>query len=99
MTDVTNILGQIEQGDPPAVETLLPLVYEELRKLAAQRLEHEQSDPEDQPVPGPKTDKEFPHGVLLLLRYDWYREPGCVGAANWRSKSADRQQLRFASGS
>jgi RNA polymerase sigma factor (TIGR02999 family) len=41
MTDVTNILGQIENGDPSAAEQLLPLVYEELRKLADQRLKHE----------------------------------------------------------
>jgi RNA polymerase sigma factor (TIGR02999 family) len=41
MTDVTNILGQIEVGDSSAAEKLLPLVYEELRKLAAQRLQHE----------------------------------------------------------
>jgi len=41
MTDVTNILGQIEDGDPSAAEKLLPLVYEELRKLAAQRLGQE----------------------------------------------------------
>jgi len=38
MTDVTNILGQIEDGDPSAAENLLPLVYEELRKLATQKL-------------------------------------------------------------
>jgi RNA polymerase sigma factor (TIGR02999 family) len=37
-TDVTRILGAIEQGDPQAAEQLLPLVYDELRKLAAQRL-------------------------------------------------------------
>ncbi len=35
MSDVTQILSQIEQGDPQAVEKLLPLVYDELRKLAA----------------------------------------------------------------
>ena len=34
MRDVTQILSQIEQGDPAAAEQLLPLVYEELRKLA-----------------------------------------------------------------
>jgi RNA polymerase sigma factor (TIGR02999 family) len=34
MTDVTQILSQIEDGDPSAAEQLLPLVYEELRKLA-----------------------------------------------------------------
>ena len=38
MSDVTQILGQIEAGDPAAAEHLLPLVYAELRKLAAQRL-------------------------------------------------------------
>ncbi len=41
MTDVTHILSDIEQGDPDAAERLLPLVYEELRKLAAQRLVNE----------------------------------------------------------
>jgi RNA polymerase sigma factor (TIGR02999 family) len=41
MTDVTRILSAIEQGDPHAAGQLLPLVYEELRKLAAQRLAHE----------------------------------------------------------
>src|SRR5262245_20146144 len=38
MTDVTRILSAIEQGDPHAAEQLLPLVYDELRKLAAVRL-------------------------------------------------------------
>ncbi len=41
MTDVTQILSQIEHGNPSAAEQLLPLVYEELRKLAAQRLRQE----------------------------------------------------------
>lgn len=41
MNDVTQILSRIESGDPTASEQLLPLVYEELRKLAAQRLIHE----------------------------------------------------------
>src|SRR5271157_1140920 len=44
MSDVTQILNAIEQGDPKATEQLLPLVYEELRKLAAQRLAHESPD-------------------------------------------------------
>lgn len=38
MSDVTRILSQIDSGDPSAAEQLLPLVYEELRKLAARRL-------------------------------------------------------------
>ena len=41
MTDVTRILSAIEQGDPAAAEQLLPLVYDELRKLAAQKMAQE----------------------------------------------------------
>lgn len=41
MSDVTRILSAIEQGDPHAAEELLPLVYAELRKLAAQKLAQE----------------------------------------------------------
>src|SRR5262249_30558662 len=41
MSDVTSILSAIEQGDPSAAEQLLPLVYDELRKLAAQKLAQE----------------------------------------------------------
>ena len=41
MSDVTRILSAIEQGDPLASEGLLPLVYDELRKLAAARLAQE----------------------------------------------------------
>ena len=38
MTDVTQIFSAIEQGDPSAAEQLLPPVYDELRKLVAQRM-------------------------------------------------------------
>ena len=41
MSDVPHILSQIESGDPSAAEQLLPLVYDELRKLAAARLAQE----------------------------------------------------------
>ena len=41
MSDVTHILSQIESGDSSASHRLLPLVYDELRKLAAARLAHE----------------------------------------------------------
>jgi RNA polymerase sigma factor (TIGR02999 family) len=41
MNDVTRILNAIEQGDAKATDELLPLVYEELRLLAAQKLSHE----------------------------------------------------------
>jgi RNA polymerase sigma factor (TIGR02999 family) len=41
MSEVTRILSAMEQGEPHAAEQLLPLVYEELRKLAAEKLAHE----------------------------------------------------------
>jgi len=41
MNDVTHILSAIERGDPRAGEQLLPLIYDELRKLAAQKLAQE----------------------------------------------------------
>ena len=43
MSDVTRILSAIERGDPDAAEQLLPLVYDELRKLAAARLADEKA--------------------------------------------------------
>lgn len=43
MSEVTRILSAIEQGEPHAAEQLLPLVYDELRKLAAQKLAQEKS--------------------------------------------------------
>ena len=50
MSDVTRILSAIEHGDPSAAEQLLPLVYDELRKLAAQRLAQEKSGQTLQPT-------------------------------------------------
>src|SRR3954462_12906917 len=41
MNDVTHILSAIDHGDPQAADKLLPLVYDELRRLAAQRLAQE----------------------------------------------------------
>src|SRR5262245_52003532 len=41
MNDVTRILSAVEQGDPHAAEQLLPVVYDELRKLAAEKLAQE----------------------------------------------------------
>lgn len=41
MNDVTRILSQIEDGDPDAIDQLLPLVYDELRKLAAAKMAQE----------------------------------------------------------
>ena len=41
MSDVTRILDRVQQGDPKAADELLPLVYQELRKLAAHRMANE----------------------------------------------------------
>jgi RNA polymerase sigma factor (TIGR02999 family) len=50
MSEVTRILSAIEQGDPHASEHLFPLVYDELRKLAAQKLAHEKPGQTLQPT-------------------------------------------------
>ena len=50
MSDVTPILNAIEQGDPHAAAELLPLVYDELRRLAAQKLAQEQPGQTLQPT-------------------------------------------------
>jgi RNA polymerase sigma factor (TIGR02999 family) len=50
MSDVTHILQAIKQGDPKAADELLPLVYEELRKLAAHRMASEASGHTLQPT-------------------------------------------------
>ncbi len=50
MNDVTEILSQIQSGDPRVAEQLLPLVYDELRKLAAQRMVQEKAGQTLQPT-------------------------------------------------
>lgn len=50
MSDVTQILAQIESGDPKAAELLLPVVYEQLRKLAARKLASEAAGQTLQPT-------------------------------------------------
>jgi RNA polymerase sigma factor (TIGR02999 family) len=50
MSDVTHDLGASEEGDPHAGDRLLPLVYAELRRLAARRLDHEPSGQTLQPT-------------------------------------------------
>jgi RNA polymerase sigma factor (TIGR02999 family) len=50
MDDVTRILSAVERGDPTAAEQLLPLVYDELRMLAAQRLAQEKPGQTLQPT-------------------------------------------------
>lgn len=50
MSDVTRILNAIEHGDPHAADELLPLVYEQLRELAASKLAHEAATQTLQPT-------------------------------------------------
>ena len=78
MSDVTRILSQIESGDPSAAEKLLPLVYEELRKLAAAKLAQEN--------PGQTLQATaLVHEAYLRLVG---KEPGGRGqeAVNWNSR-------------
>ena len=72
MTDVTRILNRIQQGDTQAADTLLPLVYEELRLLAAQKLSRE--------TPG----QTLQATALVHEAYIRLVEPECQ---NWNSRN------------
>jgi RNA polymerase sigma factor (TIGR02999 family) len=72
MTDVTQILSRIESGDLNAAEQLLPLVYDELRKLAAARLAHEK--------PGQTVDG------TALVHEAYLRLVGTSVAPQWNSR-------------
>jgi RNA polymerase sigma factor (TIGR02999 family) len=69
MNDVTRILSAIEQGDPQAAAQLLPLVYDELRRLAAQKLAQEK--------PGQTLD------ATALVHEAYLRLVGGDGAPQW----------------
>jgi RNA polymerase sigma factor (TIGR02999 family) len=72
MTDVTRILSAIESGDPSAAEQLLPLVYDELRKLASQRLAQEK--------PGQTLE------ATALVHEAYMRLVGSAPAEGWNSR-------------
>jgi RNA polymerase sigma factor (TIGR02999 family) len=72
MSEVTRILSAIEQGDPSAAEQLLPLVYDELRRLAAQKLSQEQ--------PGQTLD------VTALVHEAYLRLAGPDAARPWNGR-------------
>jgi RNA polymerase sigma factor (TIGR02999 family) len=76
MADITQILDAIEQGDSNAAGQLLPLVYEELRQLAAQKLAHEK--------PGQTLQATaLVHEAYLRLVSN---EPDAQARANWNSR-------------
>jgi RNA polymerase sigma factor (TIGR02999 family) len=72
MADVTQILAAIEQGDPSAAEQLLPLVYDELRHLAAQKLAQEK--------PGQTLE------ATALVHEAYLRLVGAGAEAHWDSR-------------
>jgi hypothetical protein len=65
MSDVSRILNAIEQGDGQVAEGLLPLVYDELRKLAAAKLAHEK------PSPTLQAAALVHKAYILLVDIDW----------------------------
>src|SRR5947209_4445767 len=73
MSDITRILSAIEQGDPSAAEQLLPLVYDELRQLAAQRLAQER--------PGQTLE------ATALVHEAYVRLVGVEQAQHWNSRN------------
>ena len=72
MTDVTRILNQIDNGDPSAADKLIPLVYEELRALARQRLSNEK--------PGQTLD------ATALVHEAYLRLIGCDKDLDWDNR-------------
>jgi RNA polymerase sigma factor (TIGR02999 family) len=72
MSDFTRILSQIKLGDPSAAEQLLPLVYDELRRLAASKLVHEK--------PGQTLQ------ATALVHEAYLRLAGGNGSAGWNSR-------------
>ena len=100
MSDITRILDRVQQGDAQAVEELLPLVYEELRQLAAGKMAHESSGHTLQPT-------ALVHEAWLRLGGDqqprWQNRSHFFGAAAEAMRRilidrARKRQARAASG-
>src|SRR5579864_7224220 len=72
MNDVTRVLSAIEQGDPHAAGELLPLVYDELRKMAAQKMNQEK--------PGQTLE------ATALVHEAWLRLVGSENEQKWDSR-------------
>lgn len=73
MDDVTRVLSEIEHGNPLAAEQLLPLIYDELRKLASQKLVHE--------APGQTLQ------ATALVHEVWLRLGGGACGKHWSSRA------------
>lgn len=72
MTDLTRVMGRIDRGDRSAAAELLPLVYDELRRLAAARMVHENPDHTLQPT--------------ALVHEAYLRITSAVGGDGWQSR-------------
>lgn len=72
MSEVTRILSSIDDGEPKAAEELLPLVYQELRKLAAAKLRHEK--------PGQTIQ------ATVLVHEAWLRLVGSDADIHWKGR-------------
>jgi RNA polymerase sigma factor (TIGR02999 family) len=95
MREVTQILDRAQRGDPKAAEELLPLVYEELRKLAAQKMAHEAAGQTLQPTAlvheaWIKLVKPGPHLHLWNSRGHFF----CAAAEAMRRILIDRARMR-----
>ena len=73
MSEVTRILNAVQEGDPKAAEELIPLVYEELRKLAAQKMAHERPGQTLQPT--------------ALVHEAWLRLAGPREGQAWQNRA------------
>jgi RNA polymerase sigma factor (sigma-70 family) len=88
MSEFTRILSRIERGDPVAAEKLLPLVYDELRKLAAARLAHEK------PGQTLQATALVHEAYLRLVGSDRRAEPGTVSEVRaGQSSSVEAAQI------
>jgi RNA polymerase sigma factor (TIGR02999 family) len=100
VSDVTRILDRVQEGDAAAAEELLPLVYAELRRLAAHKMAHEPAGHTLQPT-------ALVHEAWLRLGADaqptWQNRAHFFGAAAEAMRRilvdrARKRQVRFASG-
>src|SRR5207245_2986728 len=88
MSDVTRILDRVQQGDTKAAQELLPLVYEELRRLAAQKMGREAPGQTLQPT--------------ALVHEAWLRlggedQPAWQNRAHFLAAAADMNEWNFTS--
>src|SRR5438552_4937976 len=72
MSDVTHILDRVQQGDPKAADELLPLVYDELRRLAAHKMANEAPGQTLQPT--------------ALVHEAWLQLVGANANARWNNR-------------